>query len=107
MTERPCESTDLPVIGEWTLGYVSSAGAFVLEASHPLTEAGCLFCHQPLATEHVSVFGLAGLGGTSDENGCISGHLYLGHSHCEPREEIDLFMALQLALTCRNEHPWD
>lgn len=107
MTERPCESTDLPLISDFTLGYVSSYGAFVLETRHPLRGAGCVFCHRPIGTEHAAVFGLAGLGGNSDETGCISGHLYLGHAHCEPATETDLFMALQLALTCPSEHPWD
>lgn len=107
MTERPCETNDLTVIDDSVLAVVTTQGAFILAAGHPLRDAGCLICHKPVGGEHAVVVGVAGLGGVGCTLGCVSGTLFIAHAHCRPDADDELFAALQFGLSCPDDHPWD
>ena len=107
MTQPPCEQVNLPELAEPTAVLVTTAGGFTLAPGHPMRDAGCLFCHRPIGGEHAAVFGAAGILGDPCETGCVGGHLFLAHSHCEPAEEEDMHAALHFGMACSKDHPWD
>lgn len=107
MTDNDCADVELPVLINPTAVLVTSTGGFTLEEGHPLRDAGCLFCHQPIGGEHAAVFGAAGILGDSCHNGCVGGNMFIAHSHCEPTEQDDMHTALHFGMACRQDHPWD